>query len=142
MDFFSEIGQEIRALRPERRQLRQLGLVFLVALGLIGGFLVWRGRAAGPYFLAAAGLFGLWGLIWPLGLKPLYHLWLGLAVVLGFFVSRLLLSAIFYLVVTPIGLIMRLLGKDLLDRKFGDRESYWHVRPDEPYDPGRTEKMY
>ena len=64
-----------------------------------------------------------------------------LAIILGFFVSRLLLSVIFYFVVTPIGLIMRMIGKDLLDLKLKDRDSYWHVRDDE-YDPKRTEKMY
>jgi hypothetical protein len=66
---------------------------------------------------------------------------MSLAVVLGFFVSRFLLAVIFYLVVTPIGLIMRLSGKDLLDMKLKDRDSYWHVRTGE-YNPQRTEKMY
>ena len=141
MSFLSEITEEIKALSPQKKDLRNLGLVFLVALGLIGAFLLWKGRPSGPYWIGAGVLFGLWGLAWPAGLKPVYKVWMAFAVILGYFVSRILLSAIFYLVVTPIGLVMRLLGKDLLDRKLKDRDSYWHVRDDE-YDPKRTEKMY
>jgi saxitoxin biosynthesis operon SxtJ-like protein len=142
MGFRDEIVSEIKSLRPGPKELRNLGLVFLGAFGLIGGLLWWRGGAAWPWFLAAAGLFGLWGLLWPAGLKGVYKVWLSLAIVLGFFVSRILLTLLFYLVVTPIGLLMRLLGKDLLDQKMGDRDSYWHLRGDEPYDPKRSEKMY
>ena len=141
MSFSSEIIEEIRALAPKRKDLRNLGLVFLVALSIIGGLLLWKERVSGPYWIGAGLLFGLWGLVWPAGLKPVYKVWMGLAVILGFFVSRILLSLIFYLVVTPIGLIMRLWGKDLLDMKLKDRDSYWHVRSEE-YDPRRTEKMY
>jgi hypothetical protein len=67
---------------------------------------------------------------------------MSLAIVMGAFVSRFLLCLVFYLVVTPIGLIMRLLKKDLLDMKLGDRDSYWQERPEEEYDPVKTEKMY
>ena len=141
MSFSSEIIEEIRALAPKRKDLRNLGLVFLVALSIIGGLLLWKERVSGPYWIGAGLLFGLWGLVWPAGLKPVYKVWMSLAVILGFFVSRILLSLIFYLVVTPIGLIMRLWGKDLLDMKLKDRDSYWHVRSEE-YDPRRTEKMY
>ena len=142
MGFRDEIVAEIKALRPGPKELRNLGLVFLGAFGLIGGFLWWRDSAAWPWLLALAGLFGLWGLVWPAGLKPVYKIWLSLAIVLGFFVSRILLTLLFYLVITPIGLVMRLLGKDLLDKKIGDRDSYWHLRGGEPYDPKRSEKMY
>ncbi len=141
MSFLIEIKDEVKALSPEKRDLRNLGLVFLVALGVIGGIVWWRGGPSGPYWIGAGLVFGLWGLVWPAGLKPVYRVWMTLAVILGYFVSRILLSLIYYLVVTPIGLIMRLIGKDLLDLKLKDRESYWHVR-DEEYDPKQTEKMY
>jgi len=140
--FFNEIIEEIGALSPQKQDLRNLGLVFLVALGLIGGFMIWRGRPWGPYILGLGLLFGLWGLIWPTGLKWVHRGWLSLAIVMGAVVSRLVLVVLFYVTVTPIGLIMRLLGKDLLDLKMDGRASYWKLRPDEEYDPVRTEKMY
>ena len=142
MSFISEITEEIRALKPKRKDLRNLGLVFLAAFGLIGAFLLWRGRPAGPWFLGAGLLFGLWGLVRPRGLRSIYKIWLSLAIILGYFVSRFLLGVVYYIVLTPIGLVMRLLGKDLLDMKLGDRDSYWHDRSGESYNPERSEKMY
>lgn len=142
MSFFDEIKEEIEALRPQKKDLRNLGLVFLVALGLIGGFMIWRHRPWGPYLLGLGVFLGLWGLIWPAGLKPIHRAWLSLAIVMGAVVSRLLLTVLFYVTITPIGLIMRLLGKDLLDLKRDARVSYWKLCPDEEYDPVSTEKMY
>lgn len=142
MSFLDEIADELSALTFDSRELRKLGLTFLLVLGLVGGLLVWKGRLAGPYLLGGAALFGLWGLIWPSGLGPIFRLWMSLAIVLGFIVSRLLLTALFFLVITPIGLVLKLSGKDLLDMRIGDRDSYWHVRPHEPYHPKRSEKMY
>ncbi len=142
MGFFSDISAEMSGLKPTKKDLRNLGLVFLAAFGTAGLYFLMRGRPAWPYFIGLAILFGAWGLTWPAGLKPIYKFWMGLAAVLGWFVSRLLLSLVFYLVVTPMGLVIRLFGKDLLDKKMDHRSSYWHLRPDEEYDPKRTEKMY
>ena len=61
---------------------------------------------------------------------------------MGFFVSRLILAVVFFLLITPIGLFSRLLRKDWLDMKMGDRDSYWHIREDGEYEPGQSEKMY
>jgi hypothetical protein len=142
MGFLGEIKEQIAAIRPSPRDLRKFGLLFLVILGLIAGFLAWKDSALWPWFGAGAFLAGLGGLAWPRGLAPFYKVWMTLAVVLGYIVSRLLLTILFYAVVTPLGLIIRLLGKDLLDLKMGDRESYWHLRPQEDYNPNQTEKMY
>lgn len=142
MSILNEIFEEIGVLSPKKKDLRNLGLVFLAALGLIGGFMIWRGRLWGPYILGLGVLFGLWGLVWPAGLKWVHRVWLSLAIVMGAVVSRLILLILFYGMVTPIGLIMRLLGKDLLDLKMDGQASYWKIRPDEEYDPVSTEKMY
>jgi hypothetical protein len=56
---------------------------------------------------------------------------MGLGIVLGFFVSRIILSIIFFGVITPIGLLMKLFGKDILDERIEKgKASYWHQRPD------------
>lgn len=141
MPIIAEIVEELKALPQTKKDLRNMGLVFLVALGIIGGIVWYKGGASGPWLVGIGVAFGLWGIAWPNGLKPVHKAWMALAVTLGYFISRLLLTIIFYLVLTPIGLIMRALGKDLIDKKMRDRESYWHIRDDE-YDPVRTEKMY
>ena len=70
MNFVTEIVEEVRALSPVGKDLRNLGLVFLGAFGIIGAVVLWQGGPSGPYWIGAGVLFGLWGLIWPAGLKP------------------------------------------------------------------------
>lgn len=143
MGFFSEIGQEIAELKPGRRDLRNLGLVFCVAFCVLAGISIWKQGAAWPWLLAVAGLMLALGLLLPAALRPLYKVWMGFAVVMGFFMSRIILTVVFYLVVTPIGLFMRLLGKDLLDRKWDrDAPTYWKQRERGAFDRQRAEKMY
>lgn len=142
MAIFSDIKRETANLRPSQKDLRKFGITFLVILGVFSGFLFWRGSNAAPWFLALAVVFGAWGLLLPRYLAPVYKVWMTFAIVMGAVMARVLLTVLYYLVVTPIGLIMRLLGKDILDLKLGDRDSYWHERPEEPYDTVRTEKMY
>ena len=83
MGFSKEIADQFGRLSPTRKDLRHLGLIFLTALGIIGVILWWRERPSAPWFLAGAALFGLWGLVWPRGLGPLYRAWMGLALVAG-----------------------------------------------------------
>ncbi len=141
MGAIREIADEIRDLDPTARECRKLALVLLGALAIIGALALWRLGPAGWWVLAAAGLVGAWGLLWPAGFKPLYIVWMSLALVMGFIMSRVLLTLLFYLAITPTGLVMRLVGRRPLDLKMGDRDSYWHRR-DKPYDPADSEKMF
>ena len=69
------------------------------------------------------------GAVLPRSLKWVYVAWMTLAMVLGAIVSTILLVLLFYLVVTPIGLIARLAGKDFLSRKLDSKaSSYWILR--------------
>jgi len=72
----------------------------------------------------------------PVLLKPLYILWMRLAYLLTWINTRLILCIIFYLVFTPIGLVMRLFGVDLLDRKiYPNKESYWKKKEKKDFNP-------
>jgi len=141
MAFLQEIKEQIGNLQPTRKDLRNLGLVFFVALGIIGSLLWWKGRPSAPWFGAAALVLGSWGLVWPSGLKPIYRVWMGLAVVMNYFISRSILILLYYLVVTPTGLVLRALGRDILDLKLKDRSSYWHRR-DSADSSGGQQVMY
>ena len=70
------------------------------------------------------------GALLPRALKPVYLAWMSVAVVLGFVVSHLILTLFFFLVITPVGLIARAVGKDFLRLKL-DRNAptYWISRP-------------
>jgi Saxitoxin biosynthesis operon protein SxtJ len=105
-----------------RRQLRDFGLLVGGIFGLIGLWpLVWRQQS--PRWWAIALLVGLAlpGLIAPMILAPAYRAWMKLAEVLAWVNTRILLGFVFYGVVTPIGLLMRLRGRDPMRRQF-DRQ--------------------
>lgn len=120
---------ELKHIKSDKKKLREFGLTIGIVLLVLGGFTMWRGRPVSPYLLAAGIAFIILGLTMPVILKPLQKLWMGLGIVSGFFISRIILSILFYAVVTPIGLVMKLLGKDLLDERIDKaRETYWHAR--------------
>ncbi|HTY22506.1 MAG TPA: SxtJ family membrane protein [Desulfomonilaceae bacterium] len=134
MNIINEIREEIRAAlrEPSSRDLNILALLFLVIPGLIGIYLVFRkGSGAGYVWMVLAVALCLARLVRPL-FRVIYDVWLGFSVVLGYFVSRVLLTIIFFIVITPTGLIMKLVGKDPMDRKWEpDASSYWTPRQEE-----------
>ena len=70
-------------------------------------------------------IFLILGLINSQILTPLNKLWFKFGIFLGKIISPLIMGIIFFLVVTPIGLLMRLLGKDILSLKYNKNQSYW-----------------
>jgi hypothetical protein len=134
MNIIQEIKEEIQAAQrePSSRDLNILALLFLIVPGLIGLYLVFRkGSDAGYVWMIVGAALAASRLIRPL-FRTIYSLWLGFSVVLGYFISRALLTIIFFLVLTPTGLIMRLVGKDPMERKWDPTaESYWVKREED-----------
>ena len=108
---------------------RAFGLTFAVVFAALAGFSVWRGGGSWPYTSCAAAVFALLAMVAPSLLAPLNRVWLKFGLLLHKVTSPLILGLMFFLVVTPTALVLRLLGKDLLHLK-GDREapSYWIER--------------
>jgi saxitoxin biosynthesis operon SxtJ-like protein len=114
----------------EIRQLRIFGYGFFVILTVLGGFSLWKHHdAAGAALLVSGFAFGILGLFVPLRLLAVYRPWMKFAEMLGWFNTRLLLAVAYYLVLTPMGVLMRLIGKDPMARWI-KRESYWVVPPE------------
>lgn len=141
------IWQEIQAVDTSRKALRSFGwLVGAVLLG-IGVFMLWRKDWTATTAVSIVGGLGallvLSGTLAPAILKPIYRVWMALAVVLGFVMTRVILTLVYFLVLTPIGLVLRLFGKDLLDRKLDPRaDSYWKRKEYLDDSPARLEKYY
>lgn len=113
----------------ERRFGLSVGGVFL-ALGLL---LWWRDHAVIAAVLAVpAGLLVAGALVAPRWLGPVERVWMRFAAAVGAFNARIILGLAYYLVITPVGLVMRLFGRDPLDRRLRTGESYWRRRPAEP----------
>ena len=113
----------------ERTILRKFGLTIGTVLCLLGILFLWREKAWYVYLLVFSLVFLFLGLFKPILLKPIHKVWMILAVLLGWFMTRVILCVLFFLVVTPIGLLARLSGKDFLDLKFNKNvNSYWIPR--------------
>jgi len=132
----------MKKIRKTNKELRKFGLTLAVAFALFGFLFLWRGKPAAPYLLGISGFFLVFGLLFPRILGPIEWLWMKVAHAMGYVVTRVLLSITFYLVITPLALAMRLLGKDLLKLRFDPgMESYWlDVDPNGP--TSRADKPY
>ena len=121
--------EEIKNIKSEKRDVRNFALTIGIVLGLLGGLLWWRGKDFYHYFLFISIILIFFGLVFPAILRPLQKAWMILAVILGWFMTRVILIVLFFMVITPLGIMARLLGKDFLNRKFNEKEkSYWTAR--------------
>lgn len=108
---------------------RAFGLVMAAAFAVIGLLPLWWQGSWRLWALIVAAAFGATALVAPALLAPLKQLWLALGDLLRRVTTPLVLAFIFYVVLTPMGLLMRLLGKDLLRlRRDASAESYWIER--------------
>ena len=78
--------------------------------------------------LAMAIIFLMLAILNPKLLSPLTRLWIKLGEIIGKFISPIIIGLIFFLILTPIGLLMRMFKKDLLNLKFSKNETYWIKR--------------
>lgn len=114
------------------RQLRQFCGIWLPAFALSIGFMLWSKfqlQQAALIMWSVVAVIGIVGVLKPRWIKPLIVVWMVAAFPIGWVISHLMLALIYYGCMTPIGLIMRLVGRDPLVRRL-DRsaDTYWVVR--------------
>ena len=133
MNFLSEILFEIKSIKTGRKDLVKFGLIIGIIFVVLSFLLK-------DYFtvLFSIGIaLVLGGLVAPTLLRYPYLAWMSFAVIMGFFVFRIILAILFYLVILPIALIAKIFGRDVLDKNFQkQKESYWvpHVSSGTPND--------
>jgi hypothetical protein len=124
------------------RELRKFGLVLGAAFAVLAGLLYLRHIDLWGVSAALAGFLLVTGVLFPTLLRPVEWFWMKFAQVLGFVVTNVLLTVVFFVGVVPTGLVMRMLGKDPLRLKPGlERDSWWRdvesdgpcSRPGKPY---------
>jgi len=104
---------------------RSFGIVFFVVFLIIATYPLINGDELRLWSLIISIIFLFLGLVNSKILNPLNKLWFKFGIFLGKIISPLVMGIIFFLVVTPIGLLMRLLNKDLLNLKFNNNNTYW-----------------
>ena len=104
---------------------RNFGIVFSIVFLLISIYPLFKSGDIRVWSLIVSFLFLILGILNSKILFPLNKLWHKFGLLLGKFVSPLIMMIIFFLVVTPIGILMRLFNKDILNLKFNNKETYW-----------------
>jgi len=137
--------EEIKHIDSTKKELRKfgisVGLVFFI-IGLLFQF-VWDSQFT-FYVLSGIGLFLiLFGIVLPKVLLPLHKVWMTLALILGFIMTRVILSILFYIIVTLVGMIAKIFRKDFLDKRIDkNKKSYWHERETSTYTKELTERQF
>jgi len=104
---------------------KSFGLVFFIFFLIVSFYPLLNGEDIRKWSLVFSVIFLVLGLTNSKILNPLNKLWFKFGILLGKFISPLIMGMIFFLVVTPIGLIMRAFRKDLLNLKYNKDKSYW-----------------
>ncbi|HSS20795.1 MAG TPA: SxtJ family membrane protein [Pyrinomonadaceae bacterium] len=131
-------------IRKSFRAEREFGLIVGAVFVLLSGWWLYRGKflSVAPITLPLGGLLVLLGLLWPRILVWPNKAWMLLAEGLSFVTTRIILGLVFFLVITPIGVIKRLTGWDPLSRRSPRGDSYWQPYPERQRDPRHYEKMF
>ena len=125
------------------KELRKFGLTVGAAFAVLGAVSWWRGHVWPPRVMwTLAVLLMVPGALFPAVLGPVQRGWMKFALVLGHFNTRIILTVLFYLVMTPVGLIMRLF-RDPLDRSLKEeRDTQWIKRESQPVELARYERQF
>ena len=110
---------------------RNFGIVFFIVFLIIALYPMLKGQDLRLWSLIISFIFLILGMINSSILTPLNKIWFKFGIFLGKIISPFIMGMIFFLVVTPIGLFMRLLNKDLLSLKFNKKKTYW-IEKNEP----------
>ena len=135
--------EEIKNIKSKKSDLRNFGITLGIILLLISGFLFWKEKESFQIFLAIGITLFLTAIVIPVVLKPVYWVWLIFGIILGWFMTRVILSLLFYIIITPIGLTLRLFGKQFLELRWDkSKESYWNYRTNENIQIVNYEKQF
>jgi hypothetical protein len=126
--------EEIKNIKSEKSDLRKFGITIGTIFLIVAGFFFWKEKESFQLFLTIGITLFAVGIVIPVILKPVYWVWMVFATVLGWFMTRVILSLLFYVILTPIGLIARSFGNQFLDLKQNhSQQSYWNMKTVEAF---------
>jgi hypothetical protein len=113
---------------PSAKTLRQFAGLCLLCFGTLGVWHLSQGRTTLGICLLLAASVGLPGLVWPKSLRRIFVGWMMLVFPIGWVVSHVLLSVVYYGLFTPMAVLFRLRGRDALRLRPEKMDSYWQVK--------------
>lgn len=143
MSFIKDIQREIREINTTDRMIRKFGIALLI-LTLIVGWFFWHKDQSFWFYIPAAGLFiAVLSLVFCPAVRCLYYPLAVIGVVLGFFISKMILGLMFYTFFSFVGVFTRLFGIDLLKKKIRkSKNSYWDTHQKISEDPKQYENLF
>ena len=137
------ISEEIKNIKESKKDLQKFGVTVGAVLIVIAGIMFWKGNQNFLYFGIAGLLLLLTGLVFPAILKPLNKAWMTLAILMGWVMTRVILTVLYYLVLTPIRIIAMLFKKNFLDLNIDkSAKSYWEIRKKSELKPSDYERQF
>ncbi len=130
--------------KPSDRELRQFAVAFLVAAVAIGSVAWWKWEAptAARILWGLGPIVALLGLLAPKAVKPIFVLLTLVAFPIGMVLGHVLMGLVFYLLLTPVALFFRLLGRDVLHRRYDPEASTYWIRRRPPADASRYFRQF
>ena len=132
---------------PEKKELRSFGLIFAAMLSIMFGAVIpWLfdfSYPRWPWLVSVA--IAIIAVILPIALLPLYRVWMFFGAIMAWINTRIILGAVFYLMIFPISLIIRLFGRDPMRRKTSpNAETYRQYLDEAPGEgePGEEKKQF
>lgn len=135
--------EPMHKIQVDDAQARKTAFVVAIVLLLFAGWNLYRQRLIVAEVLGGIGcLLLLSGLLLPSVARRFHIFWMKVAAILGYVNSRILLSLLFYGVITPYGLVSRLVGRDPLNRRGQGRSSYWIPRENSRQAKEQFERLF
>jgi len=120
------IKQEIKNIKTDSKTIRNFGLILSGILTLFSAISFWKGGHGYQFLFPVALVIFFSAIFFTRALKIIYLPWMVVATLIGWVITNLILTIFYFLVITPIAVMAKLLGKDLLKQKIDPQAtSYW-----------------
>ena len=135
--------EEIKNIKSKKNDFRNFGLIIGAVLIAIVVLVFWKEKQSYDILMIVGIVICVTSLILPVILKPFYFAWMTFAVIMGWIMTRVILSLVFYGIITPIGLFSRLVGKEFLNLKLNKTENTdWNHRRTHSLKKANYEKQF
>ena len=137
------LKEELKYIPQTEKDIKKFGITLGIFLVIVS-FLLWYFDYSGFIYFASTGCLLLFlRFIYFKALKPVYKVWMTFALILGWFMTRVILTIVFYFVVTPISLTARLFRKKFLQLSYKEeKESYWQIRIKQEFSKDEYERQF
>ena len=114
--------------KKKNKSNKSFGIIFFIVFLIIGLWPLINGEDVRIWSILVSLPFLILGILNSRILSPLSYVWIKLGIIMGKFISPIIMAIIFYLLISPFGIVMRIFGKDLLMKKYSKKSSYWIKR--------------